>query len=144
MNAARKGARGALLRLRQWELDRLRKDLAGLEANRAGLVEEADRLEARLLVEQAHGGSDPLASLTYGAFAQKTKADRSAIDLQIEQIDGEISALRDRLAAAYLDLKQLELAEARRESRERQEAMAAEAASMDEAALQSFARRRRR
>ncbi len=136
-------SRAALLRLRQWKVDEIRKEIGALETLRQQLVEKAAGLEAQVIAERVGASGDALAQLSYGGFAQKVIADRARIAQEMMELDGCIAQVRERLREAFLDLKQLEIVERGRREREAAAQAQAEAHALDETALNGFIRKNR-
>ncbi len=134
-------SRAALLRLRQWTVDEIRKEVAALEAQRQALIDKDGALQAQVLVEQSQDTGDMAARMSYAPFVQRVLAEREALAAQVQGLDDQILEVRERLREAFLDLKQFEIVERERQRREAQEAARQDAAALDETALQRYLRR---
>ncbi len=143
----REAAYGALIRLKGMRADDLRKEIARLEEERDDLVRARRALEARAEAEKdlagkAGPGTDGLAGWSHGAFVQRVIAEGRALEARVRDLDEEIEGVREALRAAFLEKKQLELIEAQRAARDQALRARAEAAALDEAALQAHRRNR--
>ncbi|MGF1454589.1 MAG: hypothetical protein ACFB6R_04350 [Alphaproteobacteria bacterium] len=140
---SRARSRAALIRLRQWTVDEIRKEVSALEAERQALMDKDGALQAQALVERSQDMGDMAARMGFTAFAQRVLRERAVLAEQVVALDAKIEAVRVRLGEAFLDLKQLEIAERERLRREQAEAARLEAMTLDDIALQGFLRRDR-
>ena len=98
-----------LLRVQSWAVDEQRRQLGQVLGREEALLEDRRGLESELLREQQVASSAPtLAGHAYAAYAAHYRDRRQQLELVIDAVRAEILQQRDRLAAAYRELKVLE------------------------------------
>lgn len=138
-----------LIRLRNLELDRQRRQLTAMEEERAQMLaslknlEEQQELEASMVGAvidadaEADGTANP-ALFAFGAYANALLQRREDLKAEIAEIDGRIEAQRERTAAAFREVKKIEKLLDNHLRREKKEAARREQAMLDEIALTGF------
>jgi flagellar export protein FliJ len=134
-------ALNTLARLQRAQIDEAKVELAEVVAAREAITARQASLDVEVAQEQAMASRDSDARAAYGGYAPRVAQEKRAMAETDARLAGEEAALRERLSAAYIELKKIEhLMEAQAE-RERLAENARELASMDEAAAMRAARR---
>ena len=134
-------ALNTLARLQRVQIDEAKAELAEIVSARAAIVARQASLEIEIAQEQSMAMRDADARAAYGGYAPRVAQEKRVMAETDARLAGDEGALRERLAAAYIELKKIEhLMEAQAE-RERLAENARELASMDEAAAMRAARR---
>ncbi|GIL41392.1 flagellar FliJ family protein [Roseiterribacter gracilis] len=130
-----------VIRLKKFQLDEKRRVLADLNALLSELLAERDRLDAQVLVEQAHAQASLEGQLAYGKFAQAAIARRKRLGDSIVQVEGQIEAATDQVREAMGELKKFEITQAEREKRARAKVRRRETQTLDDIAIERFQRK---
>jgi flagellar export protein FliJ len=127
--------RETLIRLHRFQVDVKRRKLAELELMAQEFRARERELEAQVLAEQKKAGISDVAHFAYPMFAKSVIRRRQNILASIEDIERQLDAAKDELAAAFRELKKYELLEDSRKRKHRKEVMRVEQAELDEVAL---------
>jgi flagellar export protein FliJ len=127
--------RETLIRLHRFQVDEKRRKLAELELMAQEFRARERELEAQVLAEQKKAGISDVAHFAYPMFAKSVIRRRQNILASIEDIERQLDAAKDELAAAFRELKKYELLEDSRKRKHRKEVMRVEQAELDEVAL---------
>lgn len=131
-----------LIRLHDWQVDERQRALADLLRAVAALEAKVRQLEDDLARERQAAAEAPgEIGIFYGSFAKATIARRRDLEGAIAEAEREVEAARDRLRAAYRELKKYEVVQARRESRRAAERDSREKRFLDEVGIQAFVRK---
>ena len=123
----------SLLRLNRWTVDERRRELGVLQAREEELLTLGDVLERQMEAEQKVAADDPTsAGFVFGAFAANHRRRREQLAQTLFELRAEIEAARDRLAAAFRQLKVYEEVQDKRALQERQEEARKEQIVLDE------------
>jgi len=132
----------ALVRVRDWQLDRKRRELGILFRRLDDLKVKARAFEHEVTAEQEIARFSPdEAGMAYGGYARRVFDQRAEFAEAIADAEAAVSAAKDDVARAYRDLKTLEIAQENRERREAAETARSETNALDEVALQGFRQR---
>ncbi|MDZ4776192.1 MAG: flagellar FliJ family protein [Alphaproteobacteria bacterium] len=134
-------ALNTLARLQRAQIDEAKIELAEIVAARASIAERQASLEIEIAQEQAMASRDADARAAYGGYAPRVAQEKRAMAETDARLAGEEAVLRERLSAAYIELKKIEHLMQAQAERERLAENARELASMDEAAAMRAARR---
>lgn len=134
-------SRETLIRLQQWQVDEIRRRLAGLEGMRADLERKAQEIETSVADERGFGESSPIGAFAFPSFVRAMSERREKLERSIEGIDREIEAAKTLLADAYSELKKFEELEEARVARERSTRARREQNELDDIALKGYRRR---
>jgi flagellar export protein FliJ len=129
-----------LIRLHRWQLDEKRRNLADLERMKEEFERQVERLEAEIAAEQKVA-SDVEARFAYGAYAQTTVRRRATLQRSIADLNSQILAAREEVAAAFQEVKKYELLQEQRDRRIREWTTRREQSIQDEVAIQGYRRR---
>jgi len=132
----------SLIRLNSWGVDERRRELGVLLARESDFLREQAALERQMVEERAAAAADPAGSgFMFGSFAAYHRQRREELAARLALLRAEIDAARERLAAAYRQLKVYEEVRDARLEAERKEEARIEQASLDEIALTQHLRR---
>jgi len=123
-----------LIRLARFKVEELQKQMAEIERARGSINNQIARLEESVPEEQAVAVENRDGFLAYGSYARSVIQRKDNLRASLDEVDAQASALRERLEAAFTELKKFELLEERRLSRIQDAVRAAEQAEMDEIA----------
>jgi flagellar FliJ protein len=125
----------SLIRVREFEIDTLKKRLAAVVAHRARIEAALAGLGAEAEAEAAHARGRPETAWSFAAFRAGWVQRRAAALAELKVAELEEAGCRDALSDAYAELKKVErVAEAH--ARAAAQALARrEAAALDEIAL---------
>ena len=132
----------ALVRLNDWEVDQKRRALGEELRQLDNLEGNLSALEAEVVRERAAAEAMPTeGGILFGAYASNARARREDLEHRIVEQQASVDAARDRLSAAYLELKKFEIAEEARVNRIDAEATRAEQADLDEIGITAHIRK---
>jgi flagellar export protein FliJ len=132
---------GGVIRLKRFHLDEKRRVLGDLNALLAELFAERDRLDAQVLVEQAHAEASLEGQMAYGKFAQAAIARRRRLGESIGQVEGQIESATDQVRESMGELKKFEITQAERDRRSRAKVRRRETQTLDDIAIERFQRK---
>lgn len=134
-------ALNTLARLQRAQIDEAKIELAEVMTAREAIAARQASLEIEMQQEQALASRDADARAAYGGYAPRVAQEKRAMAETDARLAEEEGALRERLSAAYIELKKIEHLMESQAERERLAENARELASMDEAAAMRAARR---
>lgn len=134
-------ALNTLARLQRAQIDEAKIELAEIVTAREAIAARRTCLEHEIAQEQAMASNDAEARAAYGGYAPRAAQEKRAMAETDARLAEEEGALRERLSAAYIELKKIEHLMTAQAERERLAENARELASMDEAAAMRAARR---
>lgn len=123
-----------LIRLARFKVEELQKQLADIDRVRTSLNDQIGRLEASVPEEQAAATDNKDGYIAYGSYAQAVIKRKQNIRASLDEVDQQAEGIRERLEAAFRELKKYELLEERRVARIEDALRAAEQAELDEIA----------
>ncbi|WP_420433896.1 flagellar export protein FliJ [Hyphobacterium sp.] len=123
-----------LIRLARFKVEELQKQLADIDRVRQSLTDQIERLEASVPEEQAAATQNKDGFLAYGSYAQAVIKRKQNIRASMDEVDEQANDIRERLEAAFRELKKYELLEERRVARIEEALRAEEQAEVDEIA----------
>lgn len=123
-----------LIRLARFKVEELQKQLADIDRVRTSLNDQIERLEASVPEEQAAATDNKDGYIAYGSYAQAVIKRKQNIRASLDEVDQQADGIRERLEAAFRELKKYELLEERRVARIEDALRAAEQAELDEIA----------
>jgi flagellar export protein FliJ len=130
-----------LIRLHKERIDEVQLAVAKVQEERRALGARGDMLAAQLAAEQVFADRDPMLAATYGAYAPRIMAARTALAAEDTVLAAREETLRDAVSEAFIEMKKLEHLRTEQAERERLAENARELASLDEAAIIRAARR---
>ncbi|MCC4245329.1 flagellar export protein FliJ [Stappia indica] len=133
-------SRESLIRLKQFQVDERRRQLAQIESMVDEFKRMARELDDQILAEQERVGITDVGHFAYPTFAKAAAQRRDNLLNSAEELNGQLEAAREDLREALEELKKFELLEERDQIRERQERDAAEQDALDEVAARRKSR----
>ena len=130
-----------LIRLHGWALDEKRRKLAELEGLLAKMRGDLEQLDAQLTTEGTAASQSMAGTIAFPAFVVAELERRKKLMRTIASLDASVLAARDELADAYLELKSIETAKEKQDSREHAKRSKHEQLRLDEVALGLYRRR---
>ncbi len=128
-----------IIRLRQWELDEVRRELAMLLGEREDMVHQLEVMEAEV-ADQSRAQSLEVFSVTVGAYMHGVKVKQEQIMAAIMAKENEISEQQDKVAEGFRELKTFEIARDQELKRVALEENREEQQAFDELGIQNHAR----
>ena len=123
-----------LIRLARFKVEELQKQLADIDRVRTSLNDQIERLVASVPEEQAAATDNKDGYIAYGSYAQAVIKRKQNIRSSLDEVDQQADGIRERLEAAFRELKKYELLEERRVARIEDALRAEEQAELDEVA----------
>ena len=130
-----------LIRVKQRELDALKRQQAILEKRREEMYMMIITLGDRLVQEMKAAKDMPEMAHFFGDFSASIKKRQDQIYVKIRQLDRELDKLAEQLTEKFSDLKKFELALAAWQKRETEKQRKREQQEMDEIGIRGYARR---
>lgn len=132
--------RDSLMRLKRFQVDEKRQQLAQIESMIAEFHRMADELDDEIKSEQERVGVTDVTHFAYPIFA-KTAADRrDNLRNSAHELDDQLKRAQDNLSEAIEELKKFEQLEERDQQRERDAQEMAEQEQLDDIAARARAR----
>jgi flagellar export protein FliJ len=129
-----------LIRVRGWELEEKRRELARREAHAARIADEIQAIDASVAHEMRVAGGDTQVIHAYGPFARAAIDLRRQREVELERAMAQVDAAAEEVTVAYQELKKLEVAQENHERRMAEEAARREQVRLDEIAIEKFRR----
>jgi len=126
--------RDSLIRLKRFQVDDKRRQLAQIESMIAEFNRMADELDDQIKSEQERVGITDVAHFAYPTFAKAAATRRDNLRNSASELDEQLQRAQDELSEAIEELKKFEQLEERDQQRERMSVEAAEQEQMDEIA----------
>ena len=130
----------SLIRLKKFQVDEKRRQVAQIEAMVADFERMAGELDQQIEIEQQKTGISDVAHFAYSTFAKAAMQRRDNLLASANDMKGTLEAAQDALAEAVEDLKKVELLDQRENGREAAAEAKAEQAEYDEIARLKRAR----
>ncbi len=128
-----------IIRLRQWELDEVRRELAVLLGERENMAHQLEVMEAEV-AEQASATGLEVFSTTVGSYMHGVKLRQEQIQAAIDAKEEEIAEQQDKVAEGFRELKTFEIAREQEMKRVTLEENRQEQQAFDELGIQNHAR----
>ena len=129
-------SRDSLIRLKRFQVDEKRRQVAQIEMMIAEFERLAADLDQQIRAEQERTGIHDVTHYAYPTFARAAMQRRDNLRTSTEELRAQLLDARDQLAEAFEDLKKFELLDERDSERERVVQAAREQAMLDETAQQ--------
>jgi flagellar protein FliJ len=130
----------SLIRLKKFQVDEKRRQVAQIEMMIADFERMAAELDQQIEIEQTKTGISDVAHFAYSTFAKAALNRRDNLLNSANDMKGKLEAAQDALAEALEDLKKVELLDQREHQREAQEQLKVEQAEYDEIGRLRFSR----
>ena len=124
----------SLIRLKKFQVDEKRRQVAQIEMMIADFERMASELDQQIEIEQQKTGISDVAHFAYSTFAKAAIQRRDNLLASAADMKGTLEAAQDALAEAVEDLKKGELLDQREQDRETAADNKAEQAEYDEIA----------
>ncbi len=127
-------SRETLVRLKRFQADEKRRQVAQIEAMVADFQRMARELDDQVAAEQQRTGIHDVAHFAYSTFAKAALARRDNLLASVGELKGQLAGAQDELAVSVEELKKTELLVERDHERDRVVEAAAEQDVLDEIA----------
>jgi len=128
----------SLIRLKKFQVDEKRRQVAQIEMMIADFERMAAELDQQIEIEHTKTGISDVAHFAYSTFAKAALQRRDNLLASASDMKGKLEAAQDALAEALEDLKKVELLDQREHQRDRDEQNKLEQAGYDEIARLRF------
>lgn len=132
--------RDSLIRLKRFQVDEKRRQLAQIESMIAEFNRMADELDDQIRSEQERVGITDVTHFAYPTFAKAAADRRDNLRNSAHELDDQLQRAQDELSEAIEELKKFEQLEERDQQRERTAQEMAEQEQLDEVAARARAR----
>ena len=122
----------SLIRLKKFQVDEKRRQVAQIEMMIADFERMAAELDQQIEIEHTKTGISDVAHFAYSTFAKAALTRRDNLLNSAGDMKGKLEAAQDALAEALEDLKKVELLDQREHQREAAEQLRTEQAEYDE------------
>ena len=122
----------SLIRLKKFQVDEKRRQVAQIEMMVNDFVRMAGELDQQIEIEQTKTGISDIAHFAYSTFAKAALARRDNLIASANDMREKLETAQDALAEAIEDLKKVELLDQREHQREAVEQLKVEQAESDE------------
>ncbi|POF28466.1 flagellar export protein FliJ [Roseibium marinum] len=126
--------RDSLIRLKRFQVDEKRRQLAQIESMIAEFNRMADELDEQIRSEQERVGITDVTHFAYPTFAKAAADRRDNLRNSAHELDDQLQRAQDELSEAIEELKKFEQLEERDQQRERTAQEIAEQDQLDEVA----------
>ena len=133
-------SRDSLLRLKKFQVDEKRRQVAQIEAMMDDFNRMADELDHQISAEQERVGITDVTHFAYPTFAKAAMQRRDNLRTSADELNAQLEAAREGLTEALEELKKFEQIEERDNARDKADADAAEQEVMDELAARRHSR----
>lgn len=130
-----------LLRVKQREIDALKRQQGIFERQREDLFKTLDILADRLAAELKAAEAMPEMAHFFGDFSAHIKRRQEQVHAHIRRVEGELEKLAAQIRERFSEMKKYELALANFEKRQADAAKRREQQAMDEVGLRGYIRR---
>ena len=125
-------SRETLIRLRKFDVDEKRQNVASIEAMIDDFKAMADDLDRQVKSEQQRAGVDDINHYAYPSFAKAAVQRRDNLMISIADLETKLDAANDELQDAMKALKNVEILEERDMARNQVKQSRDEQANLDE------------
>ena len=108
----------SLIRLKKFQVDEKRRQVAQIEAMIADFGRMASELDQQIEIEQTKTGISDITHFAYSTFAKAAMQRRDNLLASANDMRSTLEAAQDALAEAVEDLKKVELLDQREQGRE--------------------------
>ena len=131
-------SRESLIRVHRFQVDEKRRTVVQIETMIADFDAKIADLEHQIDVEQKKSGIDDVTHYAYPTFAKAAIARRDNLEASKKELSVQLEEAKNELAAAFSELKRMELLAEREEMKVRRAHMVREQTGLDEAALNLY------
>lgn len=130
-----------ILRVKQREIDALKRHQATMEQHREVMHEALGKLADALIKELKTAESMPEMAHFFGDFAAHIKRRQEDIHVQLRKLEVEMNKLAEQIRERFSEMKKFELALKAYEKREADKVRAREQQEMDDIAIRGYIRK---
>lgn len=130
-----------LLRVKQREIDALKRAQATMEQHREAMHEALNKLADALVKELKTAEALPEMAQFFGSFSGHIKQRQNEIHAQLRKLELELDKITALIAERFSEMKKYELALAAHKKREAEQAKRRDQQAMDELALRGYIRK---
>jgi len=130
----------SLIRLKKFQVDEKRRQVAQIEMMVADFERMAAELDQQIEIEHTKTGISDVAHFAYSTFAKAALTRRDNLLASANDMKSKLEAAQDALAEALEDLKKVELLDQREHQREKDEQNKQEQDAYDEVARLRYRR----
>lgn len=130
-----------LLRVKQREMDALKRQQGILEKQREDLHKTIEMLTTRLRDELKAAQNMPEMAHFFGNFSEHIKKRQDQIHAHIRKVEAELDKLAEQIRERFSEMKKYELALKAHEKREAEKLRKREQAAMDEVGIRGYIRK---
>ena len=130
----------SLIRLKKFQVDEKRRQVAQIEMMVADFERMASELDQQIEIEHTKTGISDVAHFAYSTFAKAALSRRDNLLNSANDMKGKLEAAQDSLAEALEELKKVELLDQREHQREKDEQNKIEQENYDEVARLRYRR----
>ena len=130
----------SLIRLKKFQVDEKRRQVAQIEMMIADFERMASELDQQIEIEHTKTGISDVAHFAYSTFAKAALTRRDNLLASAYDMKSKLEAAQDALAEALEDLKKVELLDQREHQREKDEQNKIEQEAYDEVARLRYRR----
>ncbi|HUH77959.1 MAG TPA: flagellar export protein FliJ [Devosia sp.] len=122
----------SLIRLKKFQVDEKRRQVAQIEMMVSDFERMASELDQQIQIEQTKTGIADIAHFAYSTFAKAAMSRRDNLLASANDMRGKLEDAQDALAEALEDLKKVELLDQREHQRDAAEQLKVEQSEYDE------------
>lgn len=122
----------SLIRLKKFQVDEKRRQVAQIEMMIADFERMANELDQQIEIEHQKTGISDVAHFAYSTFAKAAQTRRDNLMVSANDMRGQLEGAQDALAEAVEELKKVELLDQREAAREMAEDAKREQLEYDE------------
>jgi flagellar FliJ protein len=134
-------SRDTLIRLKRFQVDDKRRQVAQIEAMMAEFMRMAGDLDREIAMEQERAGIHDVAHFAYPTYARAARERRDNLVASAEDLRGQLEDAQAQLGEAFEELKKVELLDERDSAREKAQENQRDQADMDVIGLTQHSRR---
>lgn len=131
-------SRESLIRVHRFQVDEKRRTVVQIETMIADFDGKVTDLEQQIDAEQKKSGIDDVTHYAYPTFAKAAVVRRDNLEASKQELGVQLEEAKNELAAAFSELKRMELLAEREEMKLRRAQMVREQTGLDEAALNIY------
>lgn len=130
-----------ILRVKQREIDALKRTQATMEQHREMMHQALDKLANALVEELKTAQQMPEMAQFFGDFSAHIKKRQEDIHVQLRKLEFEMNKLAEQIRERFSEMKKYEIALKAHEKREADKARTREQQEMDEIAVRGYIRK---
>jgi len=134
-------SRETLTRLKRFQVDEKRRQVAQIEAMIADFMRMANDLDREILAEQERAGIHDVGHFAYPTYARAAAQRRDNLITSAEELKTQLEEAQAALGEAFEELKKVELLGERDHARGRAQEAQREQQAMDEIGMRQHSRR---